>query len=78
MPKTNINKITDEIEAIDFDPQMINEYLTNITSFKASDDLTEAVESFYDDIDNLSDKRKRKELVNLIGDRYVILDCDDD
>ena len=76
--KTNINKITDEIEAIDFDPQMINEYLTNITSFKASDDLTEAVESFYDDIDNLSDKRKRKELVNLIGDRYVILDCDDD
>lgn len=72
--KADIKKITRHIKKLKFDPAMINEYLIDITNFKASDQLTDMVYEFYTEMDSKKLKQKRKEIVDLIGCSTVILD----
>lgn len=53
---------------------MANDYLEDITCFRASDDLTDMVCELYNDIEDGKEKMERKELVDLIGNPYVALD----
>lgn len=70
----NIKKITDEIAPLSFDGAMINEYLVDITRFRASNELSDTVYQLYTDMEAGREARERRKLVDLLGDPNVILD----
>ena len=72
--KANIKKVSRGIKKIHFDPAMINEYLTDLSVFKSSSMLTDEVYEFYDQLETEKERKDRKELVDLIGNPFVILD----
>lgn len=72
--KANIKKVSRGINKIHFDPAMINEYLTDLSVFKSSSMLTDEVYEFYDQLETEKERKDRKELVDLIGNPFVILD----
>ena len=53
---------------------MVNDYLDDITRFRASEQLTDMVYELYNNIESKKEKKERKELVDLIGNPYIILD----
>ena len=72
--RANVKKITSKIKKIEFDPSLINDYLSDITSFRASNELTDFVENYYEDTEDSKKLTSRLKLVELIGDPSVILD----
>lgn len=72
--KANIKKICKSVKKIHFDPAMINEYLTALTVFKSSTILTDEVYEFYDQLETEKQKKDRKDLVDLIGNPFALLD----
>lgn len=72
--KADVKKITSKIKRIKFDPALINDYLSDITSFRASNALTDFVENYYDETDNPPKITSRIKMVELVGDPTVILD----
>ena len=72
--KGNYKKISRHIKKIPFDPAMINEYLTDITTFRASSSLTDAVENYYEECETAVKTTERLKLIDLIGNPYAILD----
>ena len=72
--KADVKKITSKVKRIKFDPALINDYLSDITSFRASNALTDFVENYYEEADNAKKITSRIKLVELIGDPTVILD----
>ena len=71
---SGIKKIIAKIKPLKLDINMANDYLEDITCFRASDDLTDMVCELYNDIEDGKEKMGRKELVDLIGNPYVALD----
>lgn len=65
--RSNVKKIIADIKPLDLDIEMANDYLEDITCFRASEGLTDMVYELYNDIESEKDKRERKELVDLIG-----------
>ena len=72
--KANIKKISRSLKKIHFDPAMINDYLTELSVFKSSSMLTDEVYEFYNQLETEKKRKDRKELVDLIGNPFVVLD----
>ena len=71
---SNVKKIIAAVKPLDLDIAMVNDYLDDITCFRASEQLTDMVYELYNNIESEKEKKERKELVDLIGDPYIILD----
>lgn len=71
---SNVKKIIAAVKPLDLDIAMVNEYLSDITCFQASEQLTDMVYELYNDIESEKEKAERKELVDLIGNPHVLLD----
>lgn len=72
--RSNVKKIIAAVKPLDLDIAMVNDYLDDITCFRASEQLTDMVYELYNNIESEKEKKERKELVDLIGDPYIILD----
>ena len=71
---SNVKKIIAAVKPLDLDIAMVNDYLDDITCFRASEQLTDMVYELYNNIESEKEKKERKELVDLIGNPYIILD----
>ena len=72
--RSNVKKIIAAVKPLDLDIAMVNDYLDDITRFRASEQLTDMVYELYNNIESKKEKKERKELVDLIGNPYIILD----
>lgn len=72
--RSNVKKIIAAVKPLDLDIAMVNDYLDDITCFRASEQLTDMVYELYNNIESEKEKKERKELVDLIGNPYIILD----
>lgn len=72
--RSNVKKIIASVKPLDLDIAMVNDYLDDITCFRASEQLTDMVYELYNNIESEKEKKERKELVDLIGNPYIILD----
>ena len=53
---------------------MINDYLSELSVFKSSSKLTDEVYEFYNQLETEKKRKDRKELVDLIGNPFVVVD----
>ncbi|EMW0391264.1 hypothetical protein AADZ13_005467 [Bacillus cereus] len=64
-----------EIEPLNFEPALVNEYLTVFKSDLEKHSYIDEVEEYYQDID---DKNKRIEMLNLLSNPYAFFNYDED
>lgn len=68
-------RLFDEMEALDFDDGLVNEYLEDLCVGKINDLLIDCVDDLHEEI---GDKAQRKELLSLIGNSSVMFDFHDE
>ena len=75
---TAVFGLLDDMEALDFDDSLVNEYLGDLCTGKVSDLLIDYVYDLYEGIEDNTLRKERKELLSLIGNRSVLFDLDED
>lgn len=75
---TGVFKLLDDMEALDFDDGLVNEYMEDLCEGKVNDSLIDYVEDLYEDIEDKTQRKERKELLSLIGNCSVMFDFDED
>ncbi len=75
---TGVFRLLDNMEALDFDNSLVNEYLEDLCVGKVNDLLIDYVDDFYEEIEDKAQKKERKELLSLIGNRSVMFDFDEE
>lgn len=75
---TGVFKLLDDMEALDFDDSLVNEYLEDLCAGKVNDLLIDCVDELYEDIEDKEQRKERKELLSLIGNCSVLFDLDED
>ena len=75
---TGVFKLLDEMEALDFDDGMVNEYLENLCSGNVNDSLIDYVDDLHEEIEDKTQRKERKELLSLIGNCSVWFDLDEE
>ena len=76
--KFGVFQVFNEMEALDLDDALINEYLTDLCEGKVNESLIDYVEDLYEEIEDVKQVKNRRNLLSLIGDRDVYFDCDED
>ena len=72
---TGTFKIIDEIEPLEYDPAMINDFVSELVNGKVDDSLIEFTEALYAEI-GIKQLKDRKTLVDLLGNRNVFFEDD--
>ena len=75
---TGVFRLLDEMEALDFDDALVNEYLEDLCAGKVNDLLIDYVDDSHEDIEDKAKRKERKELPSLIGNCSVYFDLDED
>lgn len=75
---TGVFKLLDEMEALDFDDGMVNEYLENLCYGNVNDSLIDYVDDLHEEIEDKTQRKERKELLSLIGNCSVWFDLDEE
>ena len=75
---TGVFRLLDEMEALDFDDALVNEYLEDLCAGKVNDLLIDYVDDLHEDIEDKAKRKERKELLSLIGNCSVCFDLDED
>lgn len=75
---TGVFRLLDDMEALDFDDSLVNEYLENLCSGKVNDSLIDYVDDLHEEIEDKAQRKERKELLSLIGNCSVLFDIDED
>lgn len=73
--ETGLLKFLREIEPLDFDPALANDYLG---SFQSAAGIAEVIDELEHHYENLPDKGARLEMMKVIGDPNVFFDDDDE
>lgn len=76
--KSGVFQVLNEMEALDLDDALINEYLADLCEGKVNESLIDYVEDLYEEIEDVKQVKNRRNLLSLIGDRDVYFDCDED
>lgn len=74
---TGVFRLLDEMEALDFDDALVNEYLEDLCAGKVNDLLIDYVDDLHEDIEDKAKRKERKELLSLIGNCSVCFDFDE-
>jgi len=75
---TGVFRLLDDMEALDFDDSLVNEYLENLCVGKVDDSLIDYVDDLHEEIEDKAQRKERKELLSLIGNCSVLFDIDED
>lgn len=75
---TGVFRLLDDMEALDFDDSLVNEYLEDLCTGKVNDSLIDYVDEIHEDIEDKAKRKERKELLSLIGNCSVLFDLDED
>ena len=75
---TGVFRLLDDMEALDFDDSLMNEYMEDLCAGKVNDSLIDYVDDFHEDIEDKAQRKERKELLSLIGNCSVLFDLDED
>ena len=75
---TGVFRLLDEMESLDFDDGLVNEYLEDLCAGKVNDSLIDYVDDLHEDIEDKVKRKERKELLSLIGNCSVCFDLYED
>lgn len=75
---TGVFRLLDDMEALDFDDSLMNEYMEDLCAGKVNDSLIDYVDDLHEDIEDKAQRKERKELLSLIGNCSVLFDFDED
>ena len=75
---TGVFRLLDEMDALDLDDGLVNEYLEDLCVGSVNDSLIDSVDDLHEEIDDKEKSKERKELLSLIGNCSVLFDLDDE
>lgn len=75
---TGVFRLLDEMEALDLDDSLLNEYLEDLCVGRVNDSLIDYVDDLYEEIEDKTLRKERKELLSLMGNCSVMFDFDED
>lgn len=75
--ESGVFELLNEMDSLDLDEALINDYLSDLCEGKVNDTLIDYVDGLYDEIEDKKQRKERKELLSLIGNRSVLFDLDD-
>ncbi len=75
--ESGVFELLNEMDSLDLDEALINEYLSDLCEGKVNDTLIDYVDELYDEIEDKKQRKERKELLSLIGNRSVLFDLND-
>lgn len=70
--KSGVFELLKEMQSLEFDDALVNDYLADLCEGKVNDVLIDWVEDMYEEIEGKDDRKERHELVSLIGNRSVL------
>lgn len=76
--ETNVFKLLNEMDPLDLDDSLMNDYLSDFCIGKVDDSLIDSVEDLYEEIEDKKKRDERKGLLSLIGNTSVIFDYEED
>ena len=75
---TGVFRLLDEMEALDLDDSLLNVYLEDLCVGRVNDSLIDYVDDLYEEIEDKTRRKERKELLSLMGNCSVMFDFDED
>ncbi len=75
---TGVFRLLDEMKPLDFDDNVVNEYLEDLCVGRVNDLLIDYVDDLYEEIEDKAQIKERKALLSLIGNCSVMFDLDED
>ena len=75
---TGVFRLLDEMDALDLDDGLVNEYLEDLCVGSVNDSLIDSVDDLHEEIDDKEKSKERKELLSLIGNCSGLFDLDDE
>ncbi|MDO5157246.1 MAG: hypothetical protein Q4D51_14925 [Eubacteriales bacterium] len=69
-------RLLNDMEALDFDDEDVNDYLSDLCEGRVNDSLIDYVDELHEEIEDKKQRKERKGLLSLIGDRSVCFDYD--
>jgi hypothetical protein len=76
--ENGVYKILNEMESLEFDDVLVNEYLADLCEGKVNDSLIDWVDELHEEIEDKEERKGRHELLSLIGNMSVIFDYDEE
>lgn len=73
---SGVFRLLNDMDSLELDHALINDYLADLYEGKVNDFLIDCVNNFYEEIEDKAERKKRKELLSLIGNRDVLFDYD--
>lgn len=74
---SGIFKIIDNIEPLEYDPAMVNDFVSELVKGRVDDSLIGSTEALYEEMTS-KDLKERKMVVDLLGNRNIFFDDGDD
>ena len=71
-------KLLNEMQPLEFDDALVNDYLTDLCEGKVNDSLIDLIDDLHEEIENKEDRKERHELLSLIGNMSVFFDFEDE
>ena len=75
--EVGVFKLLNEIESLEIDDELVNDYLADLVDGKINDFLIDYIVDAYEEIKDKKQRKERKELLALIGNRSVLFDLYD-
>lgn len=75
---SGVFKLLNDMEPLDLDDGLINDYIADLCEGKVNDSLMDYVEDLHNEIEDKDCRKDRKELLSLIGNPSVCFDWDDE
>lgn len=76
--KSGVFELLNNMEYLDLDDALINDFLADLCEGRVNDSLIDCVEELYGEIEDSKQRRERKELLSLVGNRSVLFDIEDE
>ncbi|MFQ7463067.1 MAG: hypothetical protein ACLRMK_08440 [Agathobacter sp.] len=76
--KSGVFELLNNMEYLDLDDALINDFLADLCEGRVNDSLIDCVEELYGEIEDGKQRRERKELLSLVGNRSVLFDIEDE
>ncbi|MDD3362087.1 MAG: hypothetical protein PHW34_10490 [Hespellia sp.] len=71
-------KLLNEIQSLEFDDALVNDYLADLCEGKVNDWLIDWVDDLHEEMESKEDKKEHHELLSLIGNTSVLFDFEDE
>ena len=76
--ESGVFRLLNDMESLEMDDALVNDYLADLCEGKVNDWLIDYVDELYEEMEDIKKRKKRKDLLSLIGDRSVLFDFEDD